>query len=112
MKLFVLLPFPSVRLLLGCLSRVAWWGEGTESVAGGDRGHGGRERSREHGSGSAVSLGANECHLGGPAPGVSQQAFRLLEQLQHTVRPLLLLYAPYYFLCSSPSPPVKGKERS
>jgi len=29
-----LLPLPSVRLLLGCLSRVVWWGEGTERVAG------------------------------------------------------------------------------
>lgn len=56
-----------------------------------DQRDGGRERSREHGSGSAVSLGANESHLGERAPGVRQQAFRLLEQLQHTVRPPLLM---------------------
>lgn len=73
-----------------------------------DRRDGGRERSREHGSGSAVSLGANESHLGGPAPGVSQQAFRLLEQLQHTVRPpSLLILVCVSFLCC---PPGKVKE--
>ena len=87
-----LLLFSTVRHLLGCLSRVVWWGEGTERVAGETEGGNRRprERSREHGSGSAVSLGANESHLGGRGPGVSQQAFRLLEQLQHTVRPPLL----------------------
>ncbi|KAJ4931443.1 hypothetical protein JOQ06_025739 [Pogonophryne albipinna] len=69
--------------LLGCLSRVVWWGEGTERVAERPKGRR-RERSREHGSDSAVSLGANESHLGGRDPGASQQALRLLEQLQHT----------------------------
>lgn len=45
------------------------------------------EEQKEHGSGSAVSLGANESHLGQPAPGGSQPALGLLEQLQYTVRP-------------------------
>lgn len=31
-------PLPFVRHLLGCLSRVGWWGEGTESVAGETKG--------------------------------------------------------------------------
>lgn len=72
------------------MSCVIWWGEGDPDSGRRDqKGPRAKRRSREHGSGSAVSLGANKSHLGDCAPGVSQQTFSLLEQFQHTVRLLI-----------------------
>ncbi len=50
---FVFPPLPSVRHLLGCLSRVVWWVEGTERVAGETEG---TEAERGAGSMALVAL--------------------------------------------------------